>query len=60
MIARRGSTGGLGNLGLAELKKRIRRAVSWRAQESRRFNRAIQKLVGSTVDRAAGPSARAR
>jgi argininosuccinate lyase len=49
MIARRGSTGGLGNLGLAELKKRIRSASSWNARERKRFDGALKKLIGRPV-----------
>ncbi len=46
IIARRGSPGGLGNLGLPELKKRIRGSRSWNGRERRRFSNALRKLVG--------------
>jgi argininosuccinate lyase len=55
IIARRGSTGGLGNLGLPELKKRIRQARSWNARQRKRFDQALRKLAGSALVR---PSAR--
>ena len=51
IIARRSSTGGLGNLGLPELKKRIRSAGSWNQRERKRFARAMSKLVGSAIRR---------
>jgi argininosuccinate lyase len=54
IIARRGSAGGLGNLGLPELKKRIRHSRSWNARERKRFERAMTKLAGQT----AGPPVR--
>ncbi|HEY8197622.1 MAG TPA: lyase family protein [Gemmatimonadales bacterium] len=46
IIGRRGSTGGLGNLGLPELKKRIRQSRAWSARERKRFDRAMTKLAG--------------
>jgi argininosuccinate lyase len=46
IIARRGSTGGLGNLGLPELMKRIRQSRAWSARERKRFDRAMTKLAG--------------
>lgn len=46
IIARRGSIGGLGNLGLPEVKARIRRARTWERQERKRFERALGKLAG--------------
>ena len=57
IIARRGSTGGLGNLGLPELKTRIRQSRSWNARERKRFDRAMSKLAGRAVSlpRVAGP-----
>jgi argininosuccinate lyase len=58
IISRRSSTGGLGNLGLPELKKRIRQSRSWNTRERRRFDRALQKLVGRTVSSPVRPSAR--
>jgi argininosuccinate lyase len=49
ILARRNTTGGLGNLGLPELKARIRKARSWGARERRRFDSALRKLAGKTV-----------
>ena len=49
IIARRGTTGGLGNLGLPELRKRVRRSLSWNTRERRRFSSALRKLVGKAV-----------
>ena len=65
IIARRKSTGGLGNLGLAELRTRIRRASTWGARERRRFDSALRKLAGksasfsrsSSAPRPRGPAA---
>jgi hypothetical protein len=58
IIARRGSTGGLGNLGLPELKKRIRQSRSWNARERKRFDQAMTKLAGMAVSPTVRPSAR--
>jgi argininosuccinate lyase len=58
IISRRSSTGGLGNLGLPELKKRIRQSRSWNARERKRFDRAMSKLAGRTVSPSVRPSAR--
>ena len=58
IISRRSSTGGLGNLGLPELKKRIRQSRSWNTRERKRFDRAMTKLLGSTPRPAVRPSAR--
>jgi len=58
IISRRSSTGGLGNLGLPELKKRIRQSHSWNARERKRFDRAMSKLTGRTVSPTVRPSAR--
>jgi len=49
IISRRGSTGGLGNLGLPDLKKRIRQSRSWNAREWKRFQGAMTKLAGRTA-----------
>jgi argininosuccinate lyase len=54
IISRRGSTGGLGNLGLPALRARIRKSFSWNTRERRRFDRALSKLAGAIVR----PSAR--
>jgi argininosuccinate lyase len=49
ILSRRGSTGGLGNLGLPEVKARIRRAQAWAAKERRRFDSALRKLAGKAA-----------
>ena len=49
IIARRGSTGGIGNLGLSELRRRIRSQASWNQRERNRFDRAMSKLVGGSI-----------
>ena len=49
IISRRRSTGGLGNLGLPALKARIRKSLTWNTRERRRFDRAMNKLSGSTA-----------
>jgi argininosuccinate lyase len=46
IISRRGSTGGLGNLGLPEIRSRIRKAGTWGRREQKRFEQAIRKLAG--------------
>ena len=43
---RRQSTGGLGNLGLAEVRARLRAARAWNAREQRRFDGAMDRLAG--------------
>src|SRR4051812_1134619 len=48
IIVRRQSTGGLGNLGLPDIRRRIRRASGWGARERRRFERSMAKLAGRT------------
>jgi argininosuccinate lyase len=49
IIARRKSTGGLGNLGLPQLRTRIRRSRAWGAREHRRFDSALRKLAGPSA-----------
>ena len=46
LVARRRSTGGLGNLGLAEARGRLRRAATWNRRERRRFDAALRRLAG--------------
>jgi argininosuccinate lyase len=62
IVSRRRSTGGLGNLGLALVRARLRRAGAWQRRERRRFDRAMSKLAGRalrTADRTTGrPSSR--
>ncbi len=45
IVARRRSTGGLGNLGLAAAAARVRRARRWGVRERARFDRAIARLA---------------
>jgi len=49
IISRRKTTGGLGNLGLAEARARLRRARVWGARERRRFDQALRRLAGRAV-----------
>jgi argininosuccinate lyase len=58
IIGRRGSTGGLGNLGLPELKNRIRSAGTWNRREHKRFDGAMSTLAGRAVRPAVHPSTR--
>ena len=46
IIARRRSTGGLGNLGLAQVRSRLRSCRRWVAREQRRFDAALEALAG--------------
>ena len=46
LVARRSSTGGVGNLGLGQVRERLRRAWAWQARERRRFNAAMRRLAG--------------
>ena len=58
IVARRASTGGLGNLGLGAARARVRRARAWQLRERRRFDRAMALLSGRRVRPPARPSAR--
>jgi argininosuccinate lyase len=49
LVARRRSTGGLGNLGLAEARARLRRARSWGTRKRRAFDTALRRLAGRMV-----------
>ena len=46
IVARRRSTGGLGDLGLAEAAGRVRRARRWGRRERTRFDGAMERLGG--------------
>jgi argininosuccinate lyase len=45
LVSRRRSTGGLGNLGLAAVRSRLRRARRWGTLERRRFSAAMARLA---------------
>jgi argininosuccinate lyase len=47
IVARRRGTGGLGDLGLADIRARLRRSKRWREREARRFRQAVQRLAGA-------------
>ena len=49
IVSRRRSPGGLGNLGLPELRSRARKTQAWGARERKRFERALGKLAGRTT-----------
>jgi argininosuccinate lyase len=51
LVARRRSTGGLGNLGLGEARARLRRAGSWGRRQRRRFDVAMARLAGKRTSR---------
>jgi argininosuccinate lyase len=46
IIARRRSTGGLGNLGLPEVRSRLKACRAWLEREQRRFDGALDALAG--------------
>lgn len=46
LIARRRSTGGVGDVGLAQVRARSRAAGSWQRGERRTFDRAMRRLAG--------------
>ncbi|HQR17254.1 MAG TPA: hypothetical protein PK948_02730 [Gemmatimonadales bacterium] len=51
ILARRRSTGGLGNLGLSSARRRLRAQRDWCARERRRFERALYRLAGRGPER---------
>jgi argininosuccinate lyase len=51
ILARRRSTGGLGDLGIAEARGRLRRASRWNARERRRFAAVVERLAGRPAAR---------
>ena len=51
LVARRRSTGGLGNLGLADARARLRRARVWARRRRLRFDGAMARLAGRRVRR---------
>jgi argininosuccinate lyase len=57
LIARRSSTGGVGNLGLNLGRARVRHGRTWHSRERRRFDRALRKLTGRP-NRSDRPTAR--
>ena len=60
LVARRRSTGGLGDLGLGPARARLRRAAAWNARERGRFTRALQRLAGRTAPLPGRPAIRPR
>jgi argininosuccinate lyase len=46
IVARRRSTGGLGDLGIAEARGRLRRSRVWGNRQRRRFESAMRRLAG--------------
>jgi len=58
LVARRTSTGGLGNLGLDLARARLRRARVWQARERRRFDRAMARLAGRPLRPSDRPTVR--
>ncbi|HEX5005094.1 MAG TPA: lyase family protein [Gemmatimonadales bacterium] len=51
LLARRRSTGGLGNLGLAGVRARVRKRRQWGRQQRRRFEGALRRLAGGGPER---------
>ncbi len=51
IVARRRSTGGLGDLGLDRAGSRVRQARRWGERERRRFDRAMARLAGRRSSR---------
>jgi len=49
LLARRRSTGGVGNLELPVVRGRLRRASAWRGKEAARFAAARSRLVGRST-----------
>jgi argininosuccinate lyase len=52
IIGRRRSTGGLGNLGLAEVKARLKSCRQWMNREQKKFDTAMDALAGRGGTRA--------
>jgi argininosuccinate lyase len=48
LIRRRQSAGGVGNLGLAEIRARLTATERWARRERARFDRAMAELAGTT------------
>jgi argininosuccinate lyase len=51
LVARRRSTGGLGNLGLAEARARLGRRRRWERRQRQRFDAAMARLAGRRSSR---------
>ncbi|MEO7476657.1 MAG: lyase family protein, partial [Gemmatimonadales bacterium] len=58
LVARRASSGGVGNLGLPLARARLRRSRAWQARERRRFEGAMSRLAGPARGRSRRPRAR--
>jgi argininosuccinate lyase len=52
IIGRRRSTGGLGNLGLGEVRSRLKASRQWLAKQQRKFDAALEALAGRGGTRA--------
>jgi argininosuccinate lyase len=57
IISRRKSRGGLGNLGLPGLKRRIEKSRAWHGRERKRFDRAMNTLAGRAASLSRRPGA---
>jgi argininosuccinate lyase len=55
IIARRRTTGGLGDLGLPEARSRQRAAEAWNRRERQRFDAAMRRLAGRAAPRRSSP-----
>ena len=51
ILARRRSTGGLGNLGLPAVRARVRSRRQWSRRERQRFEKALRRLAGRGPER---------
>lgn len=51
LLARRRSTGGLGNLGLPAVRLRIRERRKWAERQRQRFEKALRRLAGRGPER---------
>jgi argininosuccinate lyase len=58
ILSRRSSTGGLGNLGLADARSRVRRARGWGMAQRRLFDRALSRLGGKATPLTRRPAAK--
>ena len=52
IVARRRSTGMVGNLGLPLIRSRLRACRAWAARQRKRYDRALTRLAGTASERA--------